>query len=297
MGRKPPPCAASSFSARMAVEGAAEDQVRERQRGLGRLAEGVAEEMRAEPGAEAAPPRVDEDHRAEVGGGRPNRVELRVGELAAVDVGGDADALEAELADGALEFADGDGRVLERKGAETVQPAPALRAVRGDGLVDHGREFDRQLRLGPVPVHRHRAHELDVHADRVQVGQPPVHVGELRPDAPDLRLVGGDAGLGEGGPLGRRVGGLARLAVGERVCLGDEQVPVRVDDRPGRPGGPPGTESSGHRVRPARRRESRGSSSWFWRRPPRCAAPAPSPSGPGASSYGPRDRRGPSGGP
>lgn len=49
----------------MAVQRAVEDQAGQGQRGLGRLAEGVAEELGAQPGAQRAAPGVDEDHRAQ----------------------------------------------------------------------------------------------------------------------------------------------------------------------------------------------------------------------------------------
>ena len=124
--------------------------------------------------AEAAPPGVDEDHGAEVGGGRPDRVEGRVGELAAVDVGRDADALEAELADGALQLADGDGRVLQRQRAEAVQPArPCAQCAATASLItvvsltaSSGSAQYRCIGIGPD--------DLGVHADGVQVGQSPV---------------------------------------------------------------------------------------------------------------------------
>jgi hypothetical protein len=89
------------------VQGAAEDQVRQGEGGLGRLAEGVAEVAGGQARAERAAPRVDEDHRAEVGGGFPDWVERPVGEFAAGDVGGDADAFEPEVADGPLQLTDG----------------------------------------------------------------------------------------------------------------------------------------------------------------------------------------------
>jgi len=74
----------------------------------------VAEEVRAEPAAEAAAPRVDEDHGPEAGRRLPHRFKGRVGELAAVHVRRDADAPEPEFDHGAFQFADRQVRVLER---------------------------------------------------------------------------------------------------------------------------------------------------------------------------------------
>ena len=49
----------------MAVQRAVEDQAGQGQRGLSRLAEGVAQELGAQPGSQRAAPGVDEDHRAQ----------------------------------------------------------------------------------------------------------------------------------------------------------------------------------------------------------------------------------------
>jgi hypothetical protein len=130
--------------ARMPVQGAREDQVRQGERRLGRLTERVAKEVRAKTGAEAAAPGVDEDHGDKGRGRLPYRLERRVGELAAVDVRRDAHTLEPEHADSTLQLADRQVRMLQRQRAELVKAASARGAVRGDGLVDHGGELARQ---------------------------------------------------------------------------------------------------------------------------------------------------------
>ena len=79
------------------VERALEDQVRERDGGLERIADHVVEvavalEPVLEVGRGASGLRVDEDHHAELLGLGPERVELGVAELLAVDAAADASA-------------------------------------------------------------------------------------------------------------------------------------------------------------------------------------------------------------
>ena len=84
-----------------AVERAFEDQVRQRDRGLQRVADRVGQQAAAgEPAARfqfARAERVHEDENAEFLALGPERVEFGIGQFLAGDAAGDADAAEAEL--------------------------------------------------------------------------------------------------------------------------------------------------------------------------------------------------------
>ena len=58
--------------------------------------------------------RMDEDQDAELLGLGPERMELRVGQLLAVDAAADADAAQAELLDAVLELLGGEVGMLQR---------------------------------------------------------------------------------------------------------------------------------------------------------------------------------------
>src|SRR3989449_11767700 len=81
------------------VERALEDQVRERDGGLERVADHVVEvavalEPVLEVGRGAGALRMDEDHHAELLGLGPERVELRIADLRAVDAAADPGAAQ-----------------------------------------------------------------------------------------------------------------------------------------------------------------------------------------------------------
>src|SRR4051812_32142542 len=93
-----------NLQVRMALEHAVEDQVVQRDRGLERIADRVAEREAREPFAFGEAGWMEHDERVELLGLLPERLERGVGQLASGDVGEDLRALEAEPADAALEL-------------------------------------------------------------------------------------------------------------------------------------------------------------------------------------------------
>src|SRR5205085_4363537 len=96
----------ADLQAREAVERALEDEVRERDRGLERVADGVIQPAAA---GEAAPQLrrgagMEEDQHPELLSLPPEWMERRVGELLAVDAGAERGAAQAELLHAILEL-------------------------------------------------------------------------------------------------------------------------------------------------------------------------------------------------
>src|SRR5207247_2337812 len=101
------------------VEGAVEDQVRERDGRLQRVADDVAQQPVAlEPlrdlGGDARALRMDEDEHAELLGLGPERIELRIADLLAVDAAADAGAAQPVLLHAVLELLGGQIGILQR---------------------------------------------------------------------------------------------------------------------------------------------------------------------------------------
>src|SRR5262249_53325141 len=123
---------AADLEARKAVERALEDEVRKRERGLERVADGVLE---AAVALEAAlqlrgADRMDEHQHAELLGLLPERVELRIRELLPFDAAADAGAAQAELLHGVLELLRGEIGMLQRHRGERDESVGLL----GDDL-------------------------------------------------------------------------------------------------------------------------------------------------------------------
>ena len=83
-----------NLEVRMPLEDAVEDQVVQRDRGVERIADHVVEVKARETLRLGETVRVDQHQRAEFLGFLPERRESRIGQLLAVDVGEDLDALE-----------------------------------------------------------------------------------------------------------------------------------------------------------------------------------------------------------
>src|SRR5205823_3192852 len=148
------------------VERALEDQVRERDGGLERIADHVVEvavalEPALEVGRGAGPLRVDEDHHAELLGLGPERVELRIADLRAVDAPADTGAAQPVLLDALLELLGGEVGVLERHRREGDEALGVRGARLGELLVLDLDDLPRQVAVRLVPV-RVDAERLDV---------------------------------------------------------------------------------------------------------------------------------------
>src|SRR5438094_3324991 len=140
-----------------AVERTFEDQVRERDRGLERIADGVLEtaaalQPRLEVGRGAIGLRVDEHQHAELLGLGPERVELRVGQILAGDAAAHTGAAQAVLLDALFQLLGGEVWVLERHRRERDEAF----GVRGAGFrqlfVLDPDQLARDVAVGPVPV-------------------------------------------------------------------------------------------------------------------------------------------------
>ena len=128
----------------MPVEHAREDEVRQRHRVLGRLADRVREVEAVEPLVEAAAERVQEHDRVELRGARPERLEPLVRELDVARERRDLDAREAAPEHGVVEALDDALRMLQRHEPEAEQPVGRLRDVLGDEPVRLARGPDRE---------------------------------------------------------------------------------------------------------------------------------------------------------
>src|SRR6266853_4944075 len=157
----------ADLEAGKAVEGALEDQVRERDGGLERVADHVVEEPVAlEAGGRVqlrGALRVDEHRHPELLGLGPERVELGIGDLLAVDAAPDGGPAQAVLLHALLELGRGEVGMLERHGGEGHEAIRVGRADLGELLVlelaDPG--GDVPVRLVPVGID---AEGLDVDA-------------------------------------------------------------------------------------------------------------------------------------
>ena len=123
----------ADLQSREAIERALEDQVRERDRGLERVADRRCSSpplpLSRLPKVPARRPlRMDEDQHAELLGLGPERVKLRVGQLLAVDAAADAGAAQPELLDAVLELLGGEVGILQRDRRERDEAVGLRRA-------------------------------------------------------------------------------------------------------------------------------------------------------------------------
>ena len=166
------------------VERSLEDQVRERNRRVERIADDVAQAPAAsQPLLEScgSPLRMDENQAAELFRLRPERMEPRVGQLLARDVRADRAAAQAEFLHAFLELLGGEIRVLQGhggKGDEALRPGCAQL---GELLVLDLDERSREIALGLVPV--------GIDAERLDVDALLVHRADaVLPHDQGLRL-------------------------------------------------------------------------------------------------------------
>ncbi len=219
----------AELQARVGVQHSAEDQVTDSDGRFQRVADQVVEIVLRQALAVGEAQRVHEDEDAQLFGRREEWAVLRIGQLAAVDVGRDLDAPEAELAGQATQLPDRQFRRLQRYRPHADQPLGMAGDRLGHAVVDHARGLETQLGLGPIVVLAGGGGDrLDVDASGVHVGDMLVdrrqllaHLGELLP----VHLIGG--GRREAVDRDRR-----RILVGthHRVGRRDGQVAVDVYD-------------------------------------------------------------------
>ena len=220
-----------------AVERALEDQVRQRDRGLQRVADGVGQQAAAaEPAAGlqlARAERVHEDQHAELLALRPEGMEARVGQLLAGDAAADADAAEAELLDRVLDLLGGQLGMLQRGGREGDEAVGIGGAELDQRLVLDLDQLGRDVALGAVPVWVD-AERLDV--DALRVHRRDARAGVVHQQARRLeRMLDQRHRLGHAA-MGVHVDGLDPLAVDHDLAAARMGMPVGVG-RGAEPGG------------------------------------------------------------
>ena len=124
--------------------------------------------------------RVHQDEGLERVRHRPHRLERRIVEVAAVHVGPDLRAVQAERGHGALEFFGRLGRRLQRQRGEAHQPVGTAFRDPRDLVVLQRRTGDAQLRLHVVEEGLHGGAD-ELHRDAMAV-----HVGEAQVEIEDL---------------------------------------------------------------------------------------------------------------
>src|SRR5260221_5514905 len=116
----------TDLEAGKAVERAFEDQVRQRDRGLERVSDGVGQQAAAtQPAARlqlAGAKWMHEDEHAQLFALGPERMELGVGQLEAGDAAADTNAAEAKLLDRVLDLFGRELGMLQRRRRESDEP-------------------------------------------------------------------------------------------------------------------------------------------------------------------------------
>src|SRR6266851_778364 len=164
----------ADLESREAVERPFVDQMRERERGLERIADRIGEpaiavQARLELlGAD----RMDEDKRTELLHLRPDGMEFRIGKLPPLDAAADRHAAQAELLDAVLDLLDREVGMLERHGGEGDE-AVGLRCHQlGELFVLQLDERRRDVAVRLVPV--------GIDAERLDVDALLVHGAQTR---------------------------------------------------------------------------------------------------------------------
>ena len=103
---------------------------------------------------------------------RPDRLEFRLIEVLAIDVGADLHALEAELADGALQLVGRRLRRLHRQRREAIEALGVILDVLGDLVVLHHRACGGEAGILVVEKGLRRVGEnVHVHVGRFHIFQ------------------------------------------------------------------------------------------------------------------------------
>src|SRR6266567_415369 len=158
-----------------AIERSLEDQVRERDGRLERVADHVRQQTVAlEPARQRlrgpCSLGMDEDEDAELLGLRPERVKLRVAQLLLVDAPADGSPAQPVLLDSFLQLLGREVRVLESDRGEGHEALGVRRARLGELLVLGPDELAREIAVRPVPV--------GIDAERLHVDALLVHRAE-----------------------------------------------------------------------------------------------------------------------
>lgn len=165
----------------VAVEQAGEDEPRERDGRLHRVAHCVGQVVVGEPLAEGAAPRVHDHQRAEPLRGGPEVGQRRVVELPPAGHRSDLNPAQPELPDTGVQLADRELRVLQRHRPDADQPVGVPAGEPSHPLVGGGHQPLGQVLLGPRVVERHGRDELEVDPRPIHRLEPTRHVGEQRP--------------------------------------------------------------------------------------------------------------------
>jgi len=128
----------------------AEDEPRQRQRGLRRVTDRVEEVVVREPFSQRAAPRVDQHHESRAGRSHPELLQGRVVQLCPRSGGGrDLHAAESGGPD-LVELADREIWMLQRHGAHADEAVGRSGAVRDDGGGGLLHDARREAAVGPV---------------------------------------------------------------------------------------------------------------------------------------------------
>jgi hypothetical protein len=150
--------------------------VRQRDRGLERVADGVGEKAAAAQATArlklARAQRMHEDQDTQLLALGPERMEPGIRQLLAGDAAADADATEAQLLDGILDLLGGKLGMLQGGGREGHETVGVGGAELDQRLVLHLDQLSRDVALGPVPV--------GIDAERLDVDALCIHGRDTR---------------------------------------------------------------------------------------------------------------------
>src|SRR5689334_13152460 len=136
------------------VERTFEEQMRQRDRCLQRIADYIAQPAISlqSAGEFCRSLRMNEDQRPELIGFRPEGMEFRIGELFAIDAPADQSSTQAELSDRRFELLGGEVGILQGYGPESDKAFRLLGADLGQLFILQFYDLLRQVALGFVPI-------------------------------------------------------------------------------------------------------------------------------------------------
>ena len=226
IGREAAAMGQHDLQLRMTVHDAAENKTGGGDGGVERVAYQIAEIIRLQPVGARDVVGMDEHEGAELFGRRPQRLEARIVQVLAQDVGGEHRALEAELGHGALELIGGAFGILHRQRGYAQEARGMGGDVLGHLVVLNPRQHGAERRLLGVKISLRRGRKhVHVDAGRIHVLEPARDIeaaGRERPvhHAGDIEcrivgIVGRDRDLDA--RLGQHRGGFQGADVGVGV--------------------------------------------------------------------------------